>query len=93
LATTLALLPQSFGANILLRRVRFNLVFLPLKPGHDSLSPRARRGSAPSLEHSYSWCDLSACDFVQLFLLEKLHQHSSPVGSNWRNALAEVAAG
>jgi hypothetical protein len=92
LATTLALLPQSLGANVFLRRVRFNLIFLTLKPGHDSLSPRALRGSAPSLEHSYRWCDLSACDFVQLFLLEKLHQYSSPVGSNRRKALAEVAA-
>jgi len=34
-----------------------------------SLSPRAPRGShrcSKSLEHFYSWCDLSACDFVQL---------------------------
>jgi hypothetical protein len=30
---------------------------------------------------AYRWCDLSASDFVQLFLLEKLREHSS---SGWQ---------
>src|ERR1700735_5251890 len=34
LPTALALLPQTLSANTLFCCIRFNLVFLPLKPGH-----------------------------------------------------------
>jgi hypothetical protein len=43
LATALALLPQALCSNRLLRWIRFNLVFLPLEPGH--LFPFATRPS------------------------------------------------
>jgi hypothetical protein len=78
LATTLALQPKSLGANALCC-IGFNLVFLPLEPGH--VFPFATRPPwfplpLQSLEHSYSWCDFLPLILCSFSCLKKLRKYS-----------------